>query len=345
MFFEYSRMTFSHFDQLVQLTKPHLTKKSQRALVPQEKLGIALRYLVTGNCISSIAFSFRVGQSTVRNIIKEVCYVLSNVLSPLYLTVPTQEEWKLIVDGFWDRWQMPNCFGAIDGKHIRIKCPPNSGSCYFNYKKYFSIVLLAICDHLYRFQLVDIGAYGGNSDGGIFDASIIGQSIKNDQLNLPKYNAKLPGTDISLPGFFIGDAAFPLTRRMMKPYSTSNLTIAQRIFNYRHSRARRTIETAFGILANRWQIFHKSICMLPKTADKVTLASVCLHNYLMYEEQKDGAKAYSREIDGTDTCWSPVMVEGEQANTQRDILCDYFVSPVGEVNFQYDYITRGTYGE
>lgn len=127
--------------------------------------------------------------------------MLSNVLSPLYLTVPTQEEWILIVDGFWDRWQMPNCFGAIDGKHIRIKCPPNSGSCFFNYKKYFSTVLLAICDHLYRFKLVDIGAYGGNSDGGIFDASIIGQSIKNDQLNLPKDNAKLPGTSINYQDF------------------------------------------------------------------------------------------------------------------------------------------------
>jgi len=80
------------------------------------------------------------------------------------------------------------------------------------------------------------------------------------------------------------------------------------------------------------------------------LASVCLHNFLMYEEQKEGAKAYSREIDRVGTCWSPVMIEDEQANIPtavilRDILCDYFVSPVGEVNFQYDYINRGTYGE
>lgn len=70
----------------------------------------------------------------------------------------------------------------------------------------------------------------------------------------------------------------------------------------------------------------------------------------MYEEQKDGAKAYSREIDGVGMCWSPVIVQDEQANIpiaviQRDILCDYFISPVGEVNFQYDYINRDTYGE
>jgi len=92
---------------------------------------LSYRYLVTGNSISSIAFSFRVGQSTVRNIIKEVCTVISNTLNALYLTVPMEEEWKLIVDEFWNTWQMLNCFGAVDGKHIKIKCPPNFGSCYY----------------------------------------------------------------------------------------------------------------------------------------------------------------------------------------------------------------------
>lgn len=307
------------------------------------------RYLVTGNSINSIAFSFRVGQSTVRNIIKEVCTAISDILSPLYLSLPTEEEWKSIVDGFWNTWQMPSCFGAVDGKHIKIKCPPNSGSCYYNYKKYFSIVLIGICDHLYRFKLVDIGAYGGNSDGGIFDSSAIGKCLKNDQLNLPKDNTKLPGSDISIPGFFIGDAAFPLTTKIMKPYGGSALTVPQKIFNYRHSRARRTIESSFGILANRWQVFHKSISMLPKTADKVTLTSVCLHNFLMFEEQKDGTKEYSQEIENYNTYWSPVIeAEGDNtqiAATQRDVLCDYFNSPAGEVDFQYDYVQRGTYRE
>lgn len=305
---------------------------------------------MTGNSISSIAFSFRVGQSTVRNIIKEVCTVIPDILSPLYLTPPTEEEWKSIVDGYWNTWQMPNCFGAVDGKHIKLKCPPNSGSCYYNYKKYFSIVLMAICDHLYTFKLVDIGAYGGNSDSGIFDASAIGKNLTNGQLKLPKDNAKLPGSDISIPGFFIGDAAFPLTTRMMKPYNGSNLTTAQKIFNYRHSRARRTIESSFGILANRWQIFHRSICMLPETVDKITLASVCLHNFIMYEEKKNGDKQYNQEINGVSTYWSPAVVDADQCNTQmavtqRNVLCEYFVSSVGEVDFQYDYIHRGLYRE
>lgn len=173
--------------------------------------------------------------------------------------------------------------------------------------------------------------------------------MQNGQLNLPEENAILPGSDISIPGFFIGDAAFSLTTRVMKPYGGTDLTEPQRNFNYRHSRARRTIETAFGILANRWQVFHKPINMLPETADKIVLASVCLHNFLMYEEKRDGVKSYSKEIDGVNIHWSSVMVS-EQASihtavTKRNVLCDYFVSPSGEVNFQYEYINRGTYGE
>lgn len=43
MFFEYTRMSMLHFDKLLDLVEPYLIKKSQRALVPQERLIIALR--------------------------------------------------------------------------------------------------------------------------------------------------------------------------------------------------------------------------------------------------------------------------------------------------------------
>jgi len=50
-----------------------------------------------------------------------------------------KEIWELIASGFENRANFPNCIGAVDGIHIRIICPLNSGSMYFNYKGYNSI--------------------------------------------------------------------------------------------------------------------------------------------------------------------------------------------------------------
>lgn len=122
---------------------------------------IFCRYLVTGDSTLSVAVAFRIGESTVRKIIKEVCLVLIKVLEPLYLVPPNEENWKECADGYWKRWNLSNCVGSIDGRHIRLQCPPNSGTLFYNYKKYYSIVLMAVADHLYRFTLVDVGAYGG----------------------------------------------------------------------------------------------------------------------------------------------------------------------------------------
>ena len=48
-----------------------------------------------------------------------------------------------------------------------IQCPFNSGSLFYNYKSYFSIVLIAVASADYRFAMVDVGAYGSSSDSGV----------------------------------------------------------------------------------------------------------------------------------------------------------------------------------
>lgn len=120
--------------------------------------------------------------------------------------------------------------------------------------------------------------------------------MNNEQLNLPKEIVNLPDSNIKTFLYFIGDDAFRLSNRIMKPYSGKNLSDKQQICNYRFSRARRTVKSAFGIFANKWRIFHTSICMLPETANIILTASVCLHNYVLKEEQHNGYKYYSQEI-------------------------------------------------
>ncbi|KAK9680274.1 hypothetical protein QE152_g39215 [Popillia japonica] len=58
--------------------------------------------------------------------------------------IPTTTDWKIIENGFRKQWNFPGCCGAINGKHVVIKAPPESGSLYYNYKETNSIVLMAV---------------------------------------------------------------------------------------------------------------------------------------------------------------------------------------------------------
>lgn len=317
----------------------------------------------------SIALAYRVGESTVYKVVKETCDTLINVLAPLYLRTPTREEWKKICSGFWSNWNFPNCVGAVDGKHVQIDAPPNSGSLYYNYKKTFSIVLMAACDYEYKFTLVDVGAYGSNNDAGVFSRSNFGQALLDGELDLPEGRTRLPGSNSETHCFFVGDEAFQLTKNMMRPYSGRNLPEDQAIFNYRLSRARRTIENTFGILAARWRIFTHPISLHPDSADKIIMACLCLHNFLMTENNRLQARERTycpshyidTELDNGDVIlgeWRKENATGIQnlrsssahrarteAYSQRDILKDYCLTPEGEVTWQYAYVRRGFNGE
>ena len=90
----------------------------------------------------------------------------------------TPEEWKIVSSEFNNKWNYPNCIGALDGKHIKILQPPNSGSYYFNYKHDFSVVLLALVDANCNFLYVETGCNGRISDGGVFSNSALYQNLE-----------------------------------------------------------------------------------------------------------------------------------------------------------------------
>lgn len=133
--------------------------------------------------------------------------------------------------------------------------------------------------------MVDIGAQGRLSDGGIFRNSSIGQGFQQRCFDLPMPD-HIPALNFELPYVLIGDEAFALNTYMMRPYPRSgSLNRTQKIFNYRLSRARRIVETSFGILAARRRFFRKPIIACVPTILKIIQASVCLHNYIMQEEE------------------------------------------------------------
>lgn len=116
----------------------------------------------------ALHYNFRLGYSTITEIIREVCNAILRKLETSLELPPTEKEWEIISAGFERNANFPHCIGAIDGKHIRVIRPADSGSLYYNYKLYYSIVLLAVYDANYTFTYIDVGAYGKSSDSSIF---------------------------------------------------------------------------------------------------------------------------------------------------------------------------------
>ncbi|XP_068083420.1 uncharacterized protein [Anabrus simplex] len=370
-FFLYMRMKPEQFDTILNLVSPFLIKRSVRSPLPTSmRLAITLRFLATGDSIPSLAWNYRIGKSTACQVINETTRAIWDALHGTYLPLPTEEDFRRIAQEFYTQWDMPNCIGAIDGKHIVIQAPSNSGSQFFNYKKTFSTVLMAVCDANYRFTYVDIGAYGSQSDGGIFRQSDFGHRLYDGLLPIPNSHP-FPNSTNPMPYYFVGDEAFPLKRNLMRPFSKASLnSLKTKVFNYRLSRARRVIENAFGILVSRWRIFHRNINAKPENVDNITKATVCLHNFLTVSEMNSPAKLYcpsgyaDKEMDGQvqDGDWR-MNIPGNmgalqrlrgnrqrvgarnatfEAQDVRNKIADYLVSPAGAIDGQIEYILRGS---
>jgi hypothetical protein len=84
--------------------------------------------LATGDLFKTISFSYRLGHSTVYQLVIETCRAIVHRLMPEVMPPPTEDRWKQIAQDFWMLWNFPNYLETIDGKHVTIQAPPNSGS-------------------------------------------------------------------------------------------------------------------------------------------------------------------------------------------------------------------------
>lgn len=355
-FKNYTRMNPDQFFEILNRVQPRIEKtntKFRKSIPPGVRLAVTLRFYATGNNYKSLSYGFRVAPNTISIIVTEVTEAIIEEFSEELLSPPiTREGWLEIADKFEKRWNMPHALGAVDGKHVAITCPPHSGSAYYNYKGFFSIVMLAVVDADYKFIWVEAGANGSCSDAQIWNESQLLLKIQENKLQIPQPEPIVEG-EMEIPYFLLGDDAFAMKTYLLKPHSKKKLTKPERIFNYRLSRGRRIVENAFGILANRFRCLLNTMRLHPDHCTSVILACCCLHNFLRLQSDQYLKGLIDEEDENHEFRPAPwrdlyELTDGQahkgqncsdEAKKIRDYLTNYFVSPEGAVTWQDKMIT------
>lgn len=299
------------------------------------------RYLVTGQQFRQLAYSFRISKSAVSSIVIEVCKSLWKCLQDKYMVIPTQQEYTKLASDFENKWDFPNCVGALDGKHIRIKQPPNSGIMYRNYKGFYSINLLTVTDANYKFVFVDVGGYGKDSDGGIFSASKLGKCLETKSIKFPE-PCNLPNSTINAPYVLIGDEGFPLRTYLMRPFPRRQLLPGgeKDVFNYRLARARMVVECSYGSITSKFRVLSVPIETKVTNTVAIVKAITLLHNIIREREgiTEDEAlifrKAQQTSRMGLGNSCRENNSASKQAKTIRKQFSSYFISRSGVMPHQ-----------
>lgn len=160
--------------------------------------------------------------------------------------------------------------------------------------------------------------------------------IYEGTLNIPE-PTPLKGSDISMPFFFVPDSIFGLHQNVMKPFAQSeHSSKEQEHYNYRVSRARITIECAFGILTARWRIFERPLAFNLATVEAIIVATILLHNFLITQQLIRGAVAEINNYEDGFCLNDPINLVDEGDNRifanserQRRKLMEYFQTLAG----------------
>ena len=119
---------------LLSTMKPKFTKKITRfrlLISPEKTLAITLRFFATGETCKSLTYQYRVSEVSIWRFVPEICQVIIESFMGEYISLPDSKEKRLSVEKeFEEKWQFPNCVGAIDGKHVPLINPFSSGSTF-----------------------------------------------------------------------------------------------------------------------------------------------------------------------------------------------------------------------
>ena len=131
VFTNYMRMTPEFFEMIKTILEPRLARQATNYRAPisvREKLALTIRYLATWESYTSLSCQFRVEKSTIPSFYQRSAGP-SRMSSPestsnVLLLQMSEKNWR----EFRIRWNVPHALGALDGKHVALKKPKNTGA-------------------------------------------------------------------------------------------------------------------------------------------------------------------------------------------------------------------------
>ena len=145
--FRVSRETFLY---ICEQLRPKIAKMDTtfRKVIPvEERVAVTLWYLATPRKYRTIAYLFGIARCIVCIIERDVCKVIVDVLSLLYIRFHTGNELLCTVSAIEAVHGVPQCVGAVDGLHISTNTPNRNHTDYYNRKLLYSVILQAVVDH------------------------------------------------------------------------------------------------------------------------------------------------------------------------------------------------------
>ena len=131
------RMSEASFYMLCEELRPYLTKQTTKLRKPvsvETQVAVTLYYLADEGRMRKVSNSFGLGKATVSKLIRRVTSVISEKLGPKYSVLPkTKEEVEEHAQNF-TIYGFPQCVGAVDSAHIKIKMPVDNPTDYVNRK-------------------------------------------------------------------------------------------------------------------------------------------------------------------------------------------------------------------
>ncbi|XP_067139320.1 uncharacterized protein [Centruroides vittatus] len=304
--FRVSRETFNFLCAALPEMKRNNTHL-RRCISTEKRVAIALYTLASSSEYRTISHLFGVGKSTVCKIVIDFCNaVINNLMSTAIQFPQTKNEIDLKIRDFYEIWNFPQCFGSIDGTHIPISPPKKDCIDYYNYKGWYSVVLLAVSDAKYMFTYINVGSPGRNNDAHIFkNSNSLLTCLQN--INSLELGERIGGEVV--PPLIIGDSAFPLQPTLMKPFPSKTEDEMEKTFNFRLSRARRVVENAFGRLKARFRRLSKRMDNRIDISKRIIKTCCILHN--LCEKRDDPIeKTWLNEINQSDSSSERICVIG-----------------------------------